>query len=260
MIRKNINQGGNMMYSLLIIDDEKKILDGITEIFPWNNIGFEVKAGFTSATKALMYLEQEQVDVVLTDICMPEINGLELTKKLKEYPDLLVVVFSSYSNYQYMREALQLDVVDYLLKPINYAELSACFEKVKQILDDKNQVSEQHDDSYYGKLVRRVDEYLEQHFGNGRLAEAAEEVGISAAYLSKIYKQKKGIGFAESLNRIRMEKAVEMLNDPEYKSYEIAYHVGYDSPKNFTRAFKSYYNMTPRDYRNRIKTEEENTC
>lgn len=109
---------------------------------------------------------------------------------------------------------------------------------------------------YYEKIIRKVDGYLEQHFQEGSLTSAAELIGISPNYLSKIYKEKKGIGFGESLNRIRMEKAGEMLMDPSYKGYEIAYYIGYDSPKNFTRAFKSYFHVTPRDYRNGVRKEE----
>lgn len=248
------------MYSLIVIDDEKKILDGIAEIFPWKNIGFEVKARFTNAREALHYLEKESIDVVLTDICMPDMNGLELAKNLKNYQDLLLIVFSSYSDYQYMREALQLNIVDYLLKPINYGELSACFEKVKEILDKKNPVREEKEFTYYEKIIRRVDEYLEENFQNAKLADAAEVAGISANYLSKVYKEKKGIGFFENLNKIRMEEAVELLMNPQYKSYEIAYYVGYDSPKNFTRAFKAYYHVTPRDYRNGIRSVKGESC
>lgn len=241
------------MYKLIIVDDEKKILDGVAEIFPWNNIGFEVVGKYTRAKEALKYLEHEQVDVVMTDICMPDINGLELAKELKKYPDTLIVVFSSYSDYQYMREALKLEVTDYLLKPMNYGELSACFEKIKSILDEKYPVVTENKTSYYEKIIRKVDAYLEEHFQEGSLTSAAELVGISPNYLSKIYKENKGIGFAESLNKVRMEKAGEMLMDPSYKGYEIAYYVGYDSPKNFTRAFKAYFHVTPRDYRNGIR-------
>ena len=61
----------------------------------------------------------------------------------------------------------------------------------------------------------------------------------------------------EMLTRIRMEKAGELLQDPAYKSYEIAFYVGYDNPKNFTRAFKAYYQVTPREYRNGMRAGEE---
>ena len=244
------------MYRLVIIDDERKILDGIAEIFPWDNIGFQVTGKYTRAKEALKHLEREKVDVVMTDICMPDMNGLELAKELKGHPDILIVIFSSYSDYKYMREALKLEVEDYLLKPINYGELSSCFEKIKDTLDKKYSVSQEREASYYEKIIRKVDGYLEQHFQEGSLTSAAELIGISPNYLSKIYKEKKGIGFGESLNRIRMEKAGEMLMDPSYKGYEIAYYIGYDSPKNFTRAFKSYFYVTPRDYRNGVRKEE----
>ncbi len=240
------------MYSLIIIDDEKKILDGIAEIFPWNNIGFEVKEKFTSASKAFNYLEKNKVDVILTDICMPEMSGLDLAKNLKKDMDTLIIIFSSYTDYEYMREAVQLNVVDYILKPVDYDKLLNCFEKVKITLDEKNKVVEEKDDSYYGKIIRLVDNYLENNYQKGRLQEIAEEIGISLTYLSKIYKEKSGIGFQEKLNRIRMEKAAELLDNPELKSYEIAYYVGYDIPKNFTRAFKSFYGVSPRDYRNKV--------
>ncbi|HIU77460.1 MAG TPA: response regulator [Candidatus Pelethocola excrementipullorum] len=249
------------MYQLVIIDDEKKILDGIAEIFPWNNLGFEVKERFTRAKEALDYIAREQVDVVLTDICMPDMSGLELAKELKVYEDLQIVVFSSYSDYKYMREALQLNIGDYLLKPINYNDLLTCFEKVKSILDEKNSVTEENEVmGYYESIINRVDEYVENNFQNANLSSVAEIVGISSSYLSKIYKENKGIGFSEYLNKVRMEKAGSMLMSSDYKNYEIAYHVGYDSPKNFTRAFKAYYQVTPREYRNGIRPGDEKKC
>lgn len=244
------------MYRLVIVDDEKKILDGIAEIFPWNNIGFQVVGRFTSARAALAYLEQEQVDVVMTDISMPDMNGLELTESLKQYPDLLVVLFSSYHDYEYMRAAIKLDTADYLLKPISYEELLACFEHVKETLDKRLPVKEEKPGTYYEEIISRVDEYLQKNYQKGSLTEAAEAVGLSPNYLSKIYKEKSGIGFGESLNRIRMEKAGEMLMNPDYKSYEIAFYVGYDNPKNFARAFKAYFHVSPREYRNGVRGKE----
>ena len=252
---KMVEEEGQM-YKLIIIDDEKKILDGIAELFPWKNIGFEVVGKYTRAREALKYLENNRVDVVMTDVCMPDIDGLELTKELKQYQELRIVIFSSYSDYKYMREALKLEVADYLLKPISYGKLLECFEKIKEFLDKKYCQDQESEITYYEKIIKKVDSYLEQNFQEGSLVSAAELVGISPNYLSKIYKEKKGVGFSEYLNKIRMEKAGEMLMDPSYKSYEIAYYVGYDNPKNFTRAFKAYFHVTPRDYRNGIRGEE----
>lgn len=243
------------MYNLIIIDDERKILDGIAEIFPWNNIGFEVSERFTLAKNALEYIKNNHVDVVLTDISMPTMSGLDVAKELKDNDEILVVVFSSYTNYEYMREALQLNIVDYLLKPIDYQKLVTCFEKVKVMLDEKYSITEQKDEGYYEKIIRKVDTYIKENYQKGRLQEISEQIGISQTYLSKIYKEKNGTGFQENLNKVRMEKAAELLDNHELKSYEVAFYVGYDSPKNFTRAFKTYFGISPREYRNRNTKE-----
>ena len=87
------------MYKLVIIDDEQKILDGVAEIFPWDQIGFEVVGKFTRAALALDFLSRNKADVVMTDIRMPDMDGLKLARELKQYPDLQVVIFSSYAEY-----------------------------------------------------------------------------------------------------------------------------------------------------------------
>ncbi|MCR4587942.1 MAG: response regulator [Lachnospiraceae bacterium] len=244
------------MYQLVVVDDEQKILDGIADLFPWQNIGFEVTGKFTSARAALDFIEQNDVQVVLTDIKMPGINGLEFAEQLKKDPDVIVVILSSYSDYEYMRQALKIDIQDYLLKPINYGDLSNCFEKIRGILDERYAKDMPDAEPYYAKIIHMVDDYIRKEFQKATLVQAAEQVGISAGYLSKIYKEQKGVGFQEQLNATRMQKAAEMLENPAVKSYEIAYYVGYDSPKNFTRAFKAFYGVTPRDYRNGVRGEE----
>lgn len=245
------------MYKLIIIDDEEKILDGLADLFPWKDTGFEVVKKFTSAEKALTYIDREPVDVVMTDICMPDMTGLELTAKLKAYPQIRVVLFSSYQNYEYMRAAIQYNITDYLLKPINYNELITCFEKIRIALDETRAQPEDKPKTYYEDTVRKVDEYIECSYQKASLQEAAEIVGLSPNYLSKIYKEKAGTGFLEKLNKVRMEKSCELLLKSEYKTYEVAYFVGYDNPKNFARAFKSYYHVSPRDYKNGIRAEAE---
>jgi YesN/AraC family two-component response regulator len=243
------------MYRLVIVDDEEKILEGISELFPWNNIGFQVVARFIDAKSALAYVKSNPVDVVMTDISMPEMNGIELTKELKQFPDIKIVLFSSYKDYDYMRAAIHYSISDYLLKPIRYDELVACFEKIRIILDQKNIIEPVKPKTYYHEIIMRVDEYLNNNYQKASLEGAAEVVGLSPNYLSKVYKEKSGCGFLERLNRIKMEKASELLMDPSYKHYEIAFYVGYDNPKNFSRAFKSYFNVSPMEYRNGQRKE-----
>jgi len=244
------------MYKLIIIDDEQKILEGLANLFPWEQIGFKVDGAFSSSLKALDYLLCNPVDVVMSDIEMPEMNGIELCRSLKEEEiETKVIFFSSYQNYEYFRSAIKYQVFDYLLKPIKYDELLSCFERVKEVLDQEHQVKTEKSKTYYEKIIENVIKYLEENYRNASLDEAASHVNLSSSYLSKIFKEKAGKGFAEYLLDIRMKKACEMLDDIRYKNYEIAYYVGYDNPKNFSRAFKMYYNMSPNEYRNRKKLQ-----
>lgn len=243
------------MYQLVIVDDEEKILEGISGLFPWNNIGFDVVARFQDARSALTYIKNHPVDVVMTDISMPVMNGIELTRELKSFLDIQIVLFSSYKDYEYMRAAIHCGINDYLLKPIRYDELVICFENIRIRLDAKSTVDVTKPKTYYSEIILRVDEYIMKNYQKASLEGAAEAVGLSPNYLSKIYKEKSGSGFLESLNRIKMEKACELLLDPSYKHYEIAFFVGYDNPKNFSRAFKTYFNVSPMEYRNGLRRE-----
>ena len=127
-----------IMYTLVIIDDEEKIVEGIAHLFPWEEIGFQVIQSFTNAPLALDFIMKNPVDVVLSDIEMPGMNGLQLCEALQAKEGIHIVFFSSYQNYEYFRSAIRLSVDDYLLKPINYPELLTCFARVKSRLDEEH--------------------------------------------------------------------------------------------------------------------------
>lgn len=248
------------MYKLIIVDDEERILDGIANLFPWENIGFEVAGIFSNGWRALDYLKDHPVHVVMSDIKMPEMDGFTLIRQMERYPKVKIVLFSSYQNYEYFRSAIKYQVADYLLKPIKYAELLNCFSDIRKSLDAEKSVQAPAvgSNGYYDKVVSAVKEYVAGHFQNATLDQAAMRVSLSSSYLSKIFKECAGISFSEYLMKVRMEKACEYLEDIHYKSYEIADAVGYDNPKNFSRAFRTYYKMSPTEYRNKRQRGEGN--
>jgi two-component system, response regulator YesN len=245
-----------LMYTLIIIDDEQKILDGMVNLFPWEKIGFRIIGSFLRAKEAFSFLSENEVDVALTDIEMPDMTGLELSRMLAERKETRVVIFSSYQNFNYLREAIRCSVADYLLKPVKYDELLACFGKIKATLDAERRIKPEIPKNYYESVVADVKDYLAGHYQDATLEKAAQKVNLSPTYLSRIFKEKSGTGFAEALAEIRMERAKEMLDDIKYKQYEIAYYLGYENPKNFSRAFSAHFHMSPSEYRNRKSMDE----
>ena len=142
------------MYQLIIVDDEVTIAEGVANLFPWREIGFAAKA-FCDSTEAMKYIQNNHVDVVMSDIEMPQINGLELARQVSK-KGTKVVIISSHQNYEYFRSAIQLNVADFLLKPIKSADIIACFERIKQELDERNHIEPEQNKSYYEKILDEV--------------------------------------------------------------------------------------------------------
>ena len=239
------------MYQVIIVDDEPRILEGIIHLFPWNNFGFEVIASFTNGKEALDYINTHpQVDVVMTDIQMPVMTGIELSQKLIN-EDIIVVFFSAYQDFEYARAAIINHVTDYLIKHMKYDAMSACFERIRNALDERakapaaaRELSNEQSD-----YVTTVKNYLKTNYKTATLEEAASLVHYSPAYLSSAFKADTGISFSRYLLQVRMEQAMRMLSDRSVKFYEIADAVGYLNPKNLTRNFKEYYGITPQEFR-----------
>ena len=240
------------MYRLVIVDDEEKITEGIANLFPWGELGFEVVKAYSRGLDALDYIQNNPVDILLSDIEMPDLNGIELCAQIQE-KNVKVVFMSSYQKYEYFRSAILYQVEDYLLKPIKFEELRKSFTKIREKLDKTHGVRQEEvieNETYYEKIITEVRHYIAENYRDCTLEDAASHVNLSAGYLSKIFKEKSGKGFQDYLVDYRMQKACEFLDDIQFKSYEVAHYIGYSNPKNFSRAFKAYYGKTPNEYRN----------
>lgn len=124
------------MYRLIIVEDEVTVRRGLEYFMPWQELGFEVAGAFGDGLEAFEYIKNNPCDVVLTDIMMGGMDGLEMTKRLRElYPDVLIVILSGYSHFEYAQLALRYKVSSYLLKPVDEEELMEVFGKLKEQLD-----------------------------------------------------------------------------------------------------------------------------
>ncbi|UUZ92457.1 response regulator [Paenibacillus sp. P25] len=127
-----------MTIRMLIVDDEPIICQGLRQTIPWDSIGAEVAGVAYDGIEALQFVAAQPVDLVLTDIHMDGMDGLELAQALKErHPQIRVIIISGYEEFEYARRAIRLGIEDYLLKPVPIEELMAMVRRIgREISED----------------------------------------------------------------------------------------------------------------------------
>ncbi|MGT2716409.1 response regulator transcription factor [Streptococcus respiraculi] len=127
------------MYKVLLVDDEYMVIAGLKKLIPFQQYDMEVVYGASSAQEALSYIEKQPVDVVITDVNMPGVNGLEMVRQMRErLPHAAYIVLSGYKEFEYVKSALNLQVVDYLVKPVDKVELGNLLAKIARQFAKKN--------------------------------------------------------------------------------------------------------------------------
>lgn len=127
-------------YKVVLVDDEVEVIDAIEQRIHWDILGFEVVGSATNGVKALELVEKQQPGVVITDIKMPYMDGLELARRLnKEYQNIHIIIFTGFDEFEYAKEAVHLEVEEYMLKPINALELTECMKRLKKTLDKERE-------------------------------------------------------------------------------------------------------------------------
>ena len=125
-------------YTVLLVDDEEDVIQVIMRKIHWESLGFSVIGYANNGVKALEMVEEFQPDVVMTDIKMPYMDGMELSNRIKaDYPTTKILIFTGFDEFEYAKEAIHLEVEEYILKPVNSAELTAVFKQVKIKLDQE---------------------------------------------------------------------------------------------------------------------------
>ena len=124
-------------YTILLVDDEE-VIQAIIRKINWEELGFSVVGYADNGIKALEMIEESQPDVVMTDIKMPYMDGMELCSHIRrEYPAMKIVLFTGFDEFEYAKEAVHLEVEEYILKPVNSVELINIFTKLKIKLDQE---------------------------------------------------------------------------------------------------------------------------
>ena len=154
------------MYKLIIVEDESQMNLQLTKILDWENIGFEIAATFENGADAIEYINKNHVDAVLTDIRVPIISGIELSKICySSHPSIKFVFVSAFRNFEYARSAIRYNVVDYITKPITYSDFFNAMVALYNEVDKNNHIStlQKRNDFIEDEIAFMRQEYLSSY-------------------------------------------------------------------------------------------------
>ncbi|RKP56285.1 response regulator [Cohnella endophytica] len=245
------------MLKLLIVDDEPIILAGIKDLIEQANTPFDRITTACDGIEAIEMLEYFQPDLIITDIQMPGMNGLEFIRQAKAKGFNRFIILSGYDMFDYAQNAIRLQVVEYLLKPINESQLHELLRRLAIAILDQRQTGNPEEGKKQGTIavsehVRMLMDYIHTNYMKDiSLSDAGNVVGMHPAYVGQIFKKETGISIVHYINTVRIAKAKELLNNDETLSLEkIASCIGFENRRTFYKVFQKHVGQTPGDYRN----------
>lgn len=239
-----------MGVKLLIAEDEDTIRNGMEKYIRLHTDRFSKIYTAKNGQEAIDIIFQYRPDLMLLDIQMPQKSGIQVMKEAKDggvLPE--TVILSGYDEFRYAQQALRYGAKDYMLKPSRSTDI---LKKLLQMADgiEGRQIVTPGGDEDLPLMVSRAKEYVEEHYAEElTLQRVADVAGITPGYLSTLFSQYFECGFVDYLNKIRVEHACDYLKQNYFKTYEIAYKVGYRDEKYFARVFKKATGMSPSEYR-----------
>lgn len=234
---------------VLLVDDEIMIREGFKKLFDWEAHECVVVGEAADGMEAITKIDEEQPDIVIMDINIPIINGLKVIQLSRvKYPSMAFVIVSGYDDFSYCREALRLQITDYILKPVNSEEFGSCIDRLKISLYN-NEVKEKPVVKKE-RVITGITKYMQEHLSEDvSLHILSEEFHLNSQYISQLFKNEIGVNFLTYLTNIRMEHAKKLLLSSSLSIAEVSEQSGYGDYRVFTKVFKKSEGITPSQYR-----------
>lgn len=242
--------------NVLLVDDEIMIREGFKKLFDWEAHDCEVIGEAADGMEALTKIDALVPDIVIMDINIPIMNGLKVIQMSRaKHPEMAFVIVSGYDDFSYCREALRMQITDYILKPVNYEEFGSCIDNLKISMFENRIKSEP--DLQEEHPVRAIVRYMQEHLAEEiSLSILSEKFNLSAQYISQLFKSEIGVNFLAYLTNIRMEQAKKLLISTSFSIAEISEKSGYTDYRVFTKVFKKAEGVTPSQYRRNFEENE----
>lgn len=250
------NESEEKKGKVLIVDDERMICDSLGLIL--SRRGIEITTAL-NGQDAIRLIKKNDYNLIILDFSLPDIDGLNVLTQLKQLrPDTPVIFMTGYGSETISIKAFKLGVSDYFIKPFNPKELG---DRVLEIVGEEKGTSQP--DNTAISLPFEINKDIETSSGIGRAVEhlkdnyksrtSLEEIssiaGLSRYHFTRAFKKVMGIPFSDYLSHLRVKKSEDSLASLEINISEVAYSVGFNSLRQFERAFKKTAGLSPLEYR-----------
>lgn len=261
---------------LLIVDDEERIRRGL-QMMDWASIGVTEVIAAADGLEARDILQHSNIDVVVSDIRMPGLDGLGLAEHIATHTrHTRVILLTGFSDFAYAQQAIRHSVTDYLLKPVKPEDLLRAVQRVGQSLELEVEadriVREFHQDGdalvarrqilqgfqTLSDTVASILFFLAEHHGeNVSLTLLAEKFHFSPIHISRMIKKETGYSFLDILTAIRLASAARLLRETDSRINQICEQVGVSDQRYFSKIFKKAFGQTPLEYRKQKEQPKE---
>lgn len=257
-----------MLPAILLVDDEEEILEFLDRILQNKYTVLKAENG----KEAIKILAAEAVQLVVSDIMMPEMDGMELCKLIKsnfEYSHIPVILLTARNTIQSKVEGLEIGADAYIEKPFSKEHLLA---QIASLLTNRSMIRDYFASSPLvhiktishskadGLFLENLNETIFKNIDDTDLdvEKLAKKMTMSRITLYRKIKAISNLTPIEFINIVRLKKAAELLAEGDYKIYEVADMVGFSSQSNFARNFNKQFNLTPTDYMHTKQLERKN--
>ena len=258
----------NRNFNILIVDDDAEIAHYIkTELSDWYR--FEHASNGKEGLKMLL---TGKYDLVISDVMMPEMDGVTMLKKIKgnsNVSDIPVILLTSKSEVENRLEGLRKGADAFLAKPFNMEELHIL---IDNLVDNVRRIRGKYSGAQGQKakieqiqvkgnndaLMERVMKYMNEHLADPDLnvEKLTEDVGISRAQLHRKLKEIAGVSAGEFIRNLRLEQAARLIEEGQINITQVAYSVGFNNQTHFSTVFKKHYGMSPSEYAETKRNEK----
>ena len=259
------------MYKVVIIEDSPLLRTGMVHTLDWASVDCQIIGSAGDGLEGLALIENVKPDIIITDIKMPGLSGLEMVEQAMLNGSRASVIFiSGYDDFQYAQKALKLGAVEYLIKPLEDEDTYRAVRSASAKVDERRRLDELErrldavegskvkvfqryldgNESIKSEYTQHAIDYIAPHYGEDiNVRSIANALSISESHLSKVFKDTLQSTIGEYLTHYRITEACKMLQNTKMKVYEVAVRCGYSDQRYFSVIFKRIMCMTPNEFR-----------